>query len=107
LSHHLDPAQVSYPQGPVLRRRYGAFGIASNAPFAAEVQSNIEQSCCSNPATPALGVTPAGRNRCEGLTRVGEDSGCARCCLIAPDNLVDVERIELDAATSWLPRAKS
>src|SRR6516164_3834667 len=30
-----------------LRRRYGASGITSNAPFAAEVQSNIEQSCCS------------------------------------------------------------
>jgi hypothetical protein len=58
-------------------------------------------------ASVAFVVTPAGRNRCEGLARVGEDSGCARCCLIAPDNLVDVERIELDAATSWLPRAKA
>src|SRR5215831_18312586 len=46
-SHHLDPAQVSHPRGPVLRRRYGASGLNSNAPFAAEVQSNIEQSCCS------------------------------------------------------------
>src|SRR5215470_16539165 len=46
-SHHLDPAQVSDPRGPVLRRRYAASGLTSNAPFAAEVQSNIEQSCCS------------------------------------------------------------
>src|SRR6516165_7742545 len=46
-SHHLDPAQVRYPRGPVLRRRDGASGLTSNAPFAAEVQSNIEQSCCS------------------------------------------------------------
>src|SRR6516165_11878216 len=50
-SHHLDPAQVSYPRGPVLRRRYGASGLTSNAPFAAEVQSNIEQSCCSKRPT--------------------------------------------------------
>src|SRR5262249_27890355 len=86
------PLRFSYPRGPVLRRRYGASGLTSNAPFAAEVQSDIEQSCCSNP------FTPAGRNRCEGLTCVGEDSGCACCRLIAPDGEVDVERIELDAA---------
>jgi hypothetical protein len=30
----------------VPRRRYGVSGLNSNAPFAAEVQSNIEQSCC-------------------------------------------------------------
>src|SRR6516164_1360534 len=41
-SHHLDPAQVSHSRGPVLRRCYVASGITSNAPFAAEVQSNIE-----------------------------------------------------------------
>jgi hypothetical protein len=28
-------------------RSYGASGLNNNAPFAAEVQSNIEQSCCS------------------------------------------------------------
>ena len=43
-------------------------------------------------------VTPAARDRCEGLSRVGEDNGCARCCLIAPDDDVDVEWIELDTA---------
>ena len=47
MSHHLDPAQVKCSRGPVLRRRNGASGLTSNAPFAAEVQSNIEQSCCS------------------------------------------------------------
>src|SRR6516225_3876783 len=36
-----DPAQVSHPRGPVLRRRYGVSGITRNAPFTAEVQSNI------------------------------------------------------------------
>src|SRR6516164_5012392 len=46
-SHHVDPAQVSHPRGLVLRRRNGASGITSNAPFTAEVQSNIEQCCCS------------------------------------------------------------
>src|SRR6516225_12498094 len=53
-SHHLDPAQVRYPRGPVPRRRDGASGLTSNAPFAAEVQSNIEQSCCSLAAMSAL-----------------------------------------------------
>ena len=47
MSHHLDPAQVKCSRGPVLRRRNGASGLTSNAPFAAEVQSNIEQSSCS------------------------------------------------------------
>src|SRR6516162_2175554 len=54
-SHHLDPAQVSHPRGPVLRRHCGASGLTSNAPFAAEVQSNIEQSRCSLAAMSALG----------------------------------------------------
>ena len=35
------PAQVSHRRGPILRRRDGASGITSNAPFAGEVQSNI------------------------------------------------------------------
>src|SRR6516164_6605684 len=48
-------------------------------------------------ASVAAFVTPAGRDRCERLTSVGEDNGCARCRLIAPDDDVDVERIELDA----------
>ena len=39
-------AKVSNPRGSVLRRPYGAYRLNSNAPFAAEVQSNIEQSCC-------------------------------------------------------------
>ena len=38
---------LPHPRGPVLRHRYGVSGLTSNAPFAAEVQSNIEQSCCS------------------------------------------------------------
>ena len=46
----------------------------------------------------AVFIPPAARDRCEGLTRVGEDNGCARCCLIAPDDDVDVEWIELDTA---------
>jgi hypothetical protein len=54
-SHHLDPAQVSHPRGSVQKRRYGVSGLTSNAPFAAEVQSNIEQSCCSI-------IAKAGRN---------------------------------------------
>ena len=33
-----------------------------------------------------------------GSPRVREDNGFARCRLIAPDDYVDVERIELDAA---------
>ena len=49
-------------------------------------------------ASDAFFVTPAGRNRCERLTSVGEDNGCARCRLIASDDDVDVERIELDTA---------
>jgi hypothetical protein len=49
-------------------------------------------------ASVAVLVAPAGLNRCEGLTSVGEDSGCVCCRLIAPDDDVDVERIELDAA---------
>jgi hypothetical protein len=39
------PGQLPAGSGP--RRRYGAPRLDSNAPFAAEVQSNIEQSCCS------------------------------------------------------------
>jgi len=50
-------------------------------------------------ASVAFFVTPAARDRCEGLTRVGEDNGCARCRLIASDDDIDLERIELDAAT--------
>jgi len=40
-------------------------------------------------------VAPSGRDDCEGLTRVGEDRGLARCRLIAPDDDVDIEGIEL------------
>ena len=82
----IDENKVDRPVFAVLRKQPAAVrqktapGLNSNAPFAAEVQSNVEQSCCSNP------VTPAGRNRYEGLTRVGEDGGCARCRLIAPDD---------------------
>ena len=45
----------------------------------------------------AFVVTPAGRNRCEGLSSVGEDSGCARCRFIASDDYIRVEWIKLDA----------
>jgi hypothetical protein len=45
----------------------------------------------------ALVVTPAGRYLFEGLARVAENSGGARFRLIAPDNDIDVEWIELDA----------
>jgi hypothetical protein len=34
----------------------------------------------------------------EGLTRVGESNEVTRCGLIAPDDDVDIERIELDPA---------
>src|ERR1700738_4843583 len=46
----------------------------------------------------ALVVTPAGRYLFEGLARVGENNGSARFRLIASDNDIDVEWIELDAA---------
>jgi hypothetical protein len=43
-------------------------------------------------------VTSAGRYRLEGLARVGENNSSAGCRLLAPDNEIDVEWIELDAA---------
>src|ERR1700738_5624214 len=46
----------------------------------------------------ALVVTPAGRSLFEGLARIGENNGSARFRLIASDNDIDVEWIELDAA---------
>jgi hypothetical protein len=46
----------------------------------------------------ALVVTPAGCYLFEGLARVGENNGSARFRLIASDNDIDVEWIELDAA---------
>src|SRR6476620_6707457 len=46
----------------------------------------------------ALVVTPAGCYLFEGLARVGENNGSARFGLIASDNDIDVEWIELDAA---------
>ena len=46
----------------------------------------------------ALVVMPAGRYLFEGLARVGENNGSARFRLIALDNDIDVEWIELDAA---------
>src|SRR5258705_10635105 len=45
-----------------------------------------------------LVVTPAGRYLFEGLARVGENNGSARFRLIASDNDIDVEWIQLDAA---------
>ena len=44
----------------------------------------------------ALVVTPAGCYLSEGLARVGENNGSARFRLIASDNDIDVEWIELD-----------
>src|SRR5262249_20201973 len=45
-----------------------------------------------------LVMTPAGRYLFEGRASVGENNGCARFRLIASNNDVDVEWIELDAA---------
>jgi len=45
-----------------------------------------------------LVVTPAGRNVFEGLTSVRQSNGCAGRRLIAADNDVNIERIELHAA---------
>jgi hypothetical protein len=46
----------------------------------------------------ALFVPPTGSNLFKGLTSVGESNGVIRCRLIAPDDHVDIERIELYAA---------
>jgi hypothetical protein len=45
-----------------------------------------------------LVVTSAGRYLFEGLAGVGENNNSAGCRLIAPDDDIDVEWIELDAA---------
>src|SRR5215467_12453249 len=45
-----------------------------------------------------LVITPAGRYLFEGRASVGKNNGCARCRLVASNNDIDVEWIELDAA---------
>src|SRR5258706_2097287 len=52
----------------------------------------------------ALVVTTAGRYLFDGLARVGENNGSARFRLIASDNDIDVERIQVDAL-GHTPRA--
>jgi len=44
-----------------------------------------------------LVLAPAGREVLEGLVGLGENGGGAGCRLIASDNNIDIERIELDA----------
>jgi hypothetical protein len=43
-------------------------------------------------------VPPTGSNLFKGLVSVGESNGITRGRLIAPDNHVDIERIEFNAA---------
>ena len=43
-------------------------------------------------------VTSSGRYLFEGFVRVGENDVCPRCRLIAPNDDIDIEWIELDTA---------